>query len=44
MKALGWQARIGLKDGIRSTYESFLKTSVAAGGVSPRLTFPGKVA
>lgn len=26
MKALGWQARIGLKDGIRSTYASFLES------------------
>lgn len=44
MMALGWQARIGLRDGIRSTYASFLNTGIAAGGVSQRLTFSGKSA
>jgi GDP-L-fucose synthase len=38
MKALGWQARIGLSEGIRSTYASFLE-SAASSGVPPRLTF-----
>jgi GDP-L-fucose synthase len=37
MKALGWQARIGFKDGIRSTYASYLEAATT-GGVSPRLT------
>lgn len=34
MKALGWQARIGLMDGIRSTYASYVATA-ATDGVSP---------
>jgi GDP-L-fucose synthase len=38
MKALGWQAHIGLSEGIRATYASFLETA-ASGGVPPRLTF-----
>ena len=37
MKALGWQARITLKDGIRLAYASFVETA-ASGVVSPQVT------